>query len=944
LIGPGGTRRVLAQPPIGRGDDLAAIDVFLDQVAAGGGVLLLSGEPGVGKTVMLEAAAEAAAASGMRVLRASGAEFEADLGFSGLHQICLPLQDELGQLDPADRDALSVVLGLSVGMPSDRLAVSRAVLALFRRAATTHPVVVIVDDLPWLDRPSAVVLGLAARRLDGSRTGLLAASRSGAESFFERGGLPARELAPLSSASARQLLATRYPHLPGRVQAQLIEQARGNPLALLELPIALSERRHADAQALPAVPPLTQRLRELFAARAGELPEPTRRLLLLAALEGTGDLGIVQRAARGQREVEDLAPAEQTGLVHIDEASGQLVFRHPLTRAAVVELSSAEERRVAHQALGEVLAGHPERCSWHLAEAAVRPDERVADMLEDAALRMLRRGDGGGAVTSLLRAADLSPKTADRSRRMAQAAYLGADVNGDLRSVFRLLADPRLPDARREDPGLRGSLHAAVAAAYAQLNGEGDVFTAHRLLVGAIETSAHCYDAGDPVLMETLLVLLSVCLWAERPEAWEPYYAALARLTPRVPPIVYLETQLIADPARTATPEALDQLDAVIAGLAGETDLVLIERIARAGTYVDRVPMCREALWRVVDSGRQGGAVATAINALMHLCVDAVFAGRWEESLRLAEEGLAFCSAHDYRLPVWPFRLGQALIAAARGETDRTHALADEMIRWAAPRGIGGVELFARHARTLAAMGRGDFEDAYQQVTLISPAGTLPSHIAYALWVLMDVVEAAVRTGRNDEAAAHVAAMSQAGVAAISPRLAAVTAASAAIATPDADLAAAAFEEALAVPGAARWPFERARIHLVYGERLRRARAAVQARQHLLAARGILEELGARPWVIRADNELRATGLGAPRASGTGPSALTAQEREVAALAAAGLSNKQIGERLFLSPRTVSAHLYRVFPKLGITSRAALYDALASQGARDAEQPDRDNR
>ena len=928
---PGGPRRARAGSLIGRGNDLAVIDGFLGQVAAGGGVLLLSGEPGVGKTVMLDVAAETAAAAGMRVLRAGGAQYEADLGFSGLHQVCLSLHDELARLDAADRGALSVALGLSGGEPSDRMAVSRAVLALFRRAAAAHPVVVIIDDLPWLDRPSAVVLGLAARRLAGSRTGLLAASRSGTESFFERAGLPVHELAALSDADARQLLAARFPHLPGRVQAPLLEQARGNPLALLELPLALSERRPADGRGLAAVPPLTQRLCELFAARAGELPEPARKLLLLAALEGTGDLGVVQRAARGQREVEDLAPAELIGLVHVDQVTGRLVFRHPLTRAAVVELSSAEERRVAHQALAEVLTGQPERRAWHLAEAAVGPDETVADMLEEAALRTLRRGDGGGAVTSLLRAADLSPKIADRSRRMAQAAYLGADVNGDLRSVFRLLTDPRVTDARRADPELRESLHAAVAAAYAQLNGDGDIFTAHRLLVGAIETSAHRYNAGDPVLMETLLVLLSVCLWAERPEAWEPYYAALARLTPQAPPIVYLETQLIADPARTATPAALDQLDAAIAGLPGETDLVLIERVARAGTYVDRVPKCREALWRVVDSGRAGGAVATAINALMHLCVDAAFAGRWEESLRLAEEGLAFCSAHDYRLPAWPFRLGQALIAAARGETDRTRALTDEMTRWAAPRGVGGVELFAWHARTLAAMGRGDFEDAYRHVTLISPAGTLPSHVAYALWVLLDVVEAAVRTGRHAEAAAHVAAMRQAGVAAISPRLAAVTAASVAITAPTADLAAAGFEEALAVPGAAAWPFERARIQLAYGERLRRARAAVQAREHLLAAREVFQRLDARPWVIRADNELRAAGLGVSRTTSTAPSSLTAQEREIATLAAAGLTNKQIAERLFLSPRTVSAHLYRVFPKLGVASRAALYDALANR-------------
>lgn len=913
-----GTAETLA----GRRGELELIRSFLDRAAVSGAALLLSGEPGVGKTVLLDAAERAASGAGSRVLRAAGVEFEGDVSFAGLNQLLFPLYADLGQLGAAHREALSVALGFGDGPPPDRLVVSSAALMLLRQAAAVRPLLVIVDDLPWLDPASAVVLGFTARRLAGSRVGFLAAYRTGEESFFDRAGLPGHELQPLDEEAAAGLVRASFPALAPRVRQRLLAEAQGNPLALLELPGALSGPQRAARQGLPAVLPLSQRLQDLFVSRLGGLPARTRYLLLLAVLDGTGDLRVLQAAA-GQREIEDLAPAELARLVYVDEGTGRLAFRHPLTRSAVVELSTSDQRRLAHRALAGQLADQPERQAWHLAEAAIGPDEQAADLLEQAAGRILRRGDTVGAVTALLRAAELSPHGAGRGRRTAQAAYIGADVTGDLRNVSQLLEH-----ARQADPGSSGSLQAAVAASYALLNGDGDILTAHRLLVGAIQTSAHGYDASDPVLVETLLVLLAVCLWAERPELWEPFHAALARLRPGVPPILYLETQAIADPARTALP-ALAQLDAAIEGLHDELDLVVIERIARAGTYVDRVPYCREALWRVVRDGRRGGAVATAINALMHLCVDDFFAGRWDETERLAEEGLGLCDVHGYGLLAWPFRLGQSLVAAGRGDQDRTRALTDEMIRWAAPRRVGGVEYFARHARTLAALGRGDFEYAYQQVTFISPPGTFPSHVAYALWVPMDMVEAAVRTGRHAEGAAHVTAMHDAGIAAISPRLALVTAGSAAIAA-SGHRASDLFDQALGVPGADHWPFDRARVQLAYGERLRRAQATTQARAHLAAALETFQRLGARPWAERAGAELRAAGHSTAGTGEAPPGSLTPQEREIALLAATGLTNKQIAERLFLSPRTVGAHLYQIFPKLGITSRAALRDALAT--------------
>jgi DNA-binding CsgD family transcriptional regulator len=268
------------------------------------------------------------------------------------------------------------------------------------------------------------------------------------------------------------------------------------------------------------------------------------------------------------------------------------------------------------------------------------------------------------------------------------------------------------------------------------------------------------------------------------------------------------------------------------------------------------------------------------------------------------------------------------VVAAARGDQATTRVLADQMAGWAAPRGVRSVQNYAWHARALAALGRADFEDAYRQAAAVSPAGVLASHVPHALWLIMDLVEAAVRSGRHADTAAHVAAAQEAGVAGISPRLAMITQGSAALACTEetwGDL----FESALATPGADRWPFDQARIQLAYGERLRRVKATAAARAHLAAARDTFERLQARPWAARASSELRATGLSRGPADAQGLASLTPQQRQIAQLAAAGLTNKQIGERLYLSPRTVATHLHQLFPKLGVTTRAALRDALA---------------
>ena len=920
MDGDGSPRSGAAEQLIGRDHDLGLVRGFVDEAMVSGGALLLSGDAGVGKTVLLDAAAGQAHGAGARVVRAAGVEFESTISFAGLHQVLQPLLAGLDRLTDPYRTALSVALGLDQGAPSDQLLVSNAALTLLVQAAADHPLLVIVDDLPWLDRASAVVLGFVARRLVGSRVGFLGAYRSGEGSFFERGGVPHHHVQPLDTTAAAVLIEARSPSLAPRVRERLLTEAQGNPLALLELPVALTGPQRSGA-AVPELLPLSHRLQAVFASRVETLPASTRLLLLYAVLDGTSDLRVLAAATPQGTGMEDLAHAERAGLV--DATTGRLAFRHPLTRSAVVELATSEQRREVHRALAEYWADRPERRAWHLAHATVEPTEDVASLLEAVARDTVRRGDAGGAIAALLRAAELSPRGYERSRRIAEAAYLGADLTGDLRDVPRLLEEARLADGGRAGP-----LVAAVAAAHhILLSGEGDLDTAHRLLVGAIDMQHQPYDATDPTMIDALYTLAWLCQSSQRAELWKPLHRALGLLKPEIPDQLALTVGTMADPARTAPP-ALGKLDEAIASLDQEADPVRVIRLAMTSLYVDRLPACRTALRRVLRDGRDNSSLTVEIQGLVYLGRDHFAAGEWDELQAQAAQGRDLGDAHSYQLLSTEFLYQRALVAAARGDETTTRALTDEMTLWATPRGVGSYLSCASHARALAALGQGRFEDAYRHACAISRAGELASHVPPALFVVMDLVESAVRTGRASEATAHAAAAHEAGVAAISPRLALLVKASAAIAADDHE-ALGLFEEALAVPGTDRWPFELARVRLAYGERLRRLKSTTQARTQLADAIDTFERLGARPWTARAGNELRATGLSVTATGATGQASLTPQQREIALLAAAGLTNKQIAERLFLSPRTVAAHLHQLFPKLGVASRAALRDALA---------------
>ena len=907
---------------VGRDRELDALRVSARAAAEDGATLLLVGDPGVGKTALLEAAVEIANADGFRVLRCGGAEYETDVSFAGLHQLLGPLFDDVRRLTPAMRTALEVALGIGDGPTPERLAVMNAALELLRLAATRQRLVVVVDDMQWLDRATGSVVGFMGRRLAGTRIWLLGATRPGAGGFFERAGLPELLVGPLDERDALALVTHQFAHLPTRVLREVVVEAEGNPLALLEFAASAAGRESVQGSSTSAV---GREVRALYETRISALPADTRGLLLLAALDASGSLAVLAAASNGT-SLDALAPAERDHLIVIDDRAGLLKFRHPMIRSVAVELSTHAERRSAHKRLADYVADQPERRGYHLAEAADEPDEQTAAAVEDGAHATLRRGDVVGAVTRLLRAADLSPERAARSRRLADAAYVGAHSAGQLADASRLLRD-----ASRDDPSLVDTLHAAVATAYLLLNGEGEADTAHGLLRAAIEAALSEPDLDRDGLNEALYTLVLLCHYSGRPEHWVSFHMAMDRLAPHAPSDVEILASTFADPL-TASPAALAALDEEIRRTQDTADVDVIIRTAIGAFYTDRLAGCRAALERVVHDGEDGGAVGSAMRALLVIAFDDLDRGRWSAAEQEVADATAMCREHGYEVYEWTGRYGLALLAANRGDVEVCADICAAMADWATPRQLGRLVDWSHHSFARSAVGACDFETGYAHASAISPAGTLASHNPQALWAALDLVDAAVHTGRSDEARAHAVAIRNANLARLSPRYAMVASATAAMTT-DGNDAVDLFNHALAVPGTSNWPFDLARVQFAYGERLRRLQRLREARAQLTLARDGFTRLGARPWVERAAVELQATGRTRHAAVGGRQPSLTPQELEVVRLAAAGLTNREIAARLYLSPRTVSSHLYRAFPKLGVTTRASLRDALSAAPA-----------
>jgi DNA-binding CsgD family transcriptional regulator len=612
-----------------------------------------------------------------------------------------------------------------------------------------------------------------------------------------------------------------------------------------------------------------------------------------------------------------------TGLLVPDTASGEPVFRHPLVRSAVVHPATPNERRAAHARLARLHRADLERYATHLAAATVDPDEAVAAVLERAARSASARGGATAAVALLTRAAELSPAPGPRSRRLGDAAFVAAqsallDRADELRQASdRLPADSQAPTA-------------AVTAAYTALYRQGDVRGAHRRIAQVLRTLP---PDADPALRTRLLhLLLAISQFSADPALWSVADGLVDAEGDNADDTTLLYRDAWGDVVRRGR-GARRRLRELCARLDEEQPWDVM-RLSVAAYYLDALGDYRFVLRDVAEREAGSGAVTNAMTLLQVVMLDEISRGDWDTAERTGRRGLELTVRHGYTLFEHQYHGFLGLIAAWRGDAARATAAMNRLDRWARPRGVGHLTQLAEAIGAAASLTRGDYESAYAYAGGLTTPGTFAPYSQQAARTLLDLVEAAVHTGRADQARAHAGAAREQGLPEVSPRLAFLTAAAEALTTED-EAARAAFMRAAEHPAAADHPFELARVRLAQGMWLRRARERTAARTVLGRAAETFDALGAVPWAERARAELDATG-----APGSGPApgraALTVRERRIAELAAGGLSNREIGARLFLSPRTVGAHLYRIFPKLGITSRAALRDALTEDASPEA--------
>ncbi|KUF18687.1 helix-turn-helix transcriptional regulator [Streptomyces silvensis] len=907
---------------VGRERELEELSRFV--TAAGGRALVLRGDTGVGKSALLDHVVDLSAAEQHRVVRAAGVEAESGLPFAGLHQFLYPLLPSIERLDDQHRRAFDVVFGRGEGSPPSVMALGIAVLDLLSLVASQQPLLLALDDGQWFDTASIEVCGFVGRRLTGSSVRLVVGLRSDVPSGFDTAALPRLDVCTLSEAAAAHLLDLRNPGLDPRTRRLILDEAQGNPLALLELPphVLRGGRAAGEREALPGYTgiPLPLRLQDVYGARVAALDDAVRAELLRGALDGVG-AGTATGHGPGTRyRMRDADEAAAAGLLDIDPLTGDFVFRHPLVRSTVVQKATPNQRRAAHAALAHVHREDVERRAMHLAASTIDPDEQVASALEAAADSATLRGGSLAAVSWLTRAAELSESHEARSRRLGSAAF----VAGHAGLLYRARELVRSDTA----PGTDESPAAVVASAYVALYEDGDVRSSQRHVLAAIE---NLRDQGvrqpDEVLTRLVNLLLAVNQYASDEASWQRAHELLGSLGDLVPPNSRIYEDAWGDVVRRGT-GVHERLKGALADL-HRLEPWEITRLCVAAYHVDTLGPHRPQLQRIVDREVETGAVASGMTMLHLIMLDQMAAGDWDEAERTGRRSLDLTTSHDHALFAHHTRAYLGLLAAMRGDTEQARKLQVTVDAWARPRGVGFLTQIADAIGTTAALTDGDYEAAYLHAIGITSPGTFTPYAHQAPRTLLDLVEAALHTGRTDQARRHALAAHRAGLPAVSPRLALVTYGALAMTATDPGEADDMYQRAVSHPAAADFPFELARIHLAHGIRLRHTQGRKAAHLSLTLAAETFERLATPAWAERARAELRATGAPA-RTSTVRLATLTWQEHRIADLAAGGLTNKEIGARMHLSPRTVSSHLYRVFPKLGITSRAALRDALGT--------------
>jgi DNA-binding CsgD family transcriptional regulator len=899
----------------GRDAERAKIGALLEAARASrSGALVLRGQPGIGKTALLEDARERAV--DMHVLSAQGVESESELPFAGLHQLIRPALHLLERLPGPQADALQGALGLAEGPGDERFLVSAACLTLLSELAERRPVLCLVDDAQWLDVPSADALLFVARRLDAEGIVMLFTAREPDIRRFEARELPNLELGGLDPKSAASLIArAATDDLPPSVLDHLVEQSGGNALALVELPATLTAAQIAGNEPLPETLPLTRDLERLFLQRVRRLPEPTQRMLLLAAADDTGRVAPVIRAAEALGiHADALSAAEQAGLISVHGPNFEL--RHPLIRSTVYHGSSSSERREAHLAFANTLNDvlESDQRAWHRAAAAVGPDADIADELESTADRARLRSGHAAAATALERAAELSAESGSQARRLvaaADAAWHAGHADRATALIDRastMFSDPRL---EAELAHLRGVIQFWC----------GGLLEACEILLAAVDAAPLDHRKKLEMLFD-----------AAEAAAWAGDFARVAEVGQRasaLPPSDAREDTFLANlligVGGLFEGKTTRDVPAILDVLARADDFEqprwLVWAASAAGVVGDEA---RETalLRRAVALARASGAVDSLTHVLVTVAARGLFEGRQgatvdaTEGLTLAREaGLPNGASLHLAILAW--------FAGVKGEDAECRAHAAEVNQAARTAGHGFANSIAEWGVALLDLSRGRPDEAATRLAAVSEARPGVGQPFIALASAADLVEAYVRAGRDEEAQTAYSALDRFARPGAPPWALALAARCRGLLAQD-DEAEGEFADALQLHSESNRLFDRARTELLFGEHLRRARRRRESREHLRGALEAFEALGASPWADRARSELRASGETARKRDPSTIDQLTPQELQIARFVAEGLSNKEVAAQLFLSPRTIDYHLRNVFAKLGITSRIQL--------------------
>ena len=909
-------------PLFGREAELEMLDQLVAQIPGRGWAMVLRGDPGIGKSALLAAAAATASSKGVSVLRAAGAQSETGLAFAGLQQLLRPVLSWLDRLPGPQRDALSAAFGtLEVATPAPFL-IGLAALNLLACAAERVPLLLVVDEAQWLDPPTAGALAFIARRVDAEPIAVLLTLRDGVASTLASAGLPELRLGGLSDEAAGELLDASAEDLTPGLRRRVLGIAAGNPLALLELPDALRRDDAGTGGLSPGPVSLTSRLEHAFAQQVSGLPAETRDLLLLAAADEHAAAAELLAAASLLRGVEvpldTWVPAERAGLASI--ADGSVTFRHPLVRSAIYQSAGAGRRSRAHAALAAVLTGEPDRRLWHVAASTAGPDELIAREVELLSARLTRRGAIGVAIAAARRAAALSADPSRRCSRLLRAGELAFEA-GQADLLQRLVREAEQLNPDGEQRARLTWLRSTFADA-----GPGDQGQT-QALADAAEVAA---DTGNSDLALHLLFGAAIRCWRSGLDGQirDRLAAAVERL--RVPETHPRRVVTLAMTGPVRWGSVVSERLAVIEASANELSADEAYLAGMAARAIGDHDVATRFLASATTQLRAQGRLGVLAQVLVMSGWVAIAQGSWASAEMLVDESGRLAKEVGQSWWLTGSLIARAALRGLRGDAQAAERLVAEAEKTAIAQGLHDLICMIAFARGVIWLGAGRPAVALEHLTRVFDRNDPAFHEAARFMSITYLSDAAAQSGQSEIAAAILKELETLAQRTPSPTLHGGLMYARAVLAPD-DVAERLYDVALR-SDLMNHAFDHARLQLAYGAWLRRHRHVTESRAPLRAAREAFDALGCLPWGERARQELRASGEHSRERVPAARDRLSTQELQIAQMAATGMTNREIGQQLYLSPRTVGSHLYRLFPKLGVTSRNQLDDVLDAAG------------